>query len=225
MISRKAVKMAITKPSDVPTLALLYKLNKLTPAAPGTKLPVTLNGSSKLPAPSSSLNDRIGLLRGDITTLAVDAIVNAANKYLLGGSGVDGAIHNAAGPLLLKECQRLGGCDTGSAKITDAYRLPCKKVIHAVGPIYDTLQSDLSESFLDGCYSQSLRLAVENGCKTIAFPSISTGVYGYPSREAAPVALGAVRKFLERDTANAIEKVVFVTFERKDVDAYNEYLP
>ncbi|KAK1765877.1 hypothetical protein QBC33DRAFT_119669 [Phialemonium atrogriseum] len=218
-------KMAVTESSDIPILSLLYKLSKLAPPSLATKLPKTLNGPSTPPTPSRVLNDRIGLIRGDITTLAVDAIVNAANRSLLGGGGVDGAIHRAAGHGLLEECYTLNGCHTGSAKITRGYKLPCKKVVHAVGPVYDVLEPEKSERLLAGCYTKSLELAVANNCQTIAFSSISTGVYGYPSREAAPIAISTVRKFLEQDSGRRIQKVVFVTFEAKDVDAYNEFLP
>ncbi|KAK3934843.1 O-acetyl-ADP-ribose deacetylase MACROD1 [Diplogelasinospora grovesii] len=217
--------MTVIEAADIPTLSLLYKLNKLSAAPAGAKLPITLSGPSKIPTPSKPLNDRVGLFRGDITALAVDAIVNAANRSLLGGGGVDGAIHRAAGPGLLAECRRLNGCETGSAKITNAYELPCKKVIHAVGPIYDRRNSDISEMKLEGCYTASLKLAVQNGCKSIAFSGLSTGAYGYPSREAAPVALSAIRNFLSKDEGKTLEKVVIVTFEQKDVDAYNEFIP
>ena len=226
MIFRQATKMAITPAFEIPSLSLLYKLNKLFPPKPGTKLPNTLAGPSTIPEPSKALNDRVGVLRGDITALGVDAIVNAANGSLLGGGGVDGAIHRAAGPRLLQECRRLDGCETGSAKITNAYNLPCKKVVHAVGPIYDMLEPEESERLLAGCYTKSLELAAANDCKSIAFSAISTGIYGYPSQEAAPVAISAVRKFLqEGEGADKIQKVVFVTFEMKDVGAYNEFLP
>ncbi|KAL1870264.1 hypothetical protein VTK73DRAFT_2783 [Phialemonium thermophilum] len=218
--------MAIIQASEIPTLSLLYKLHKLHPAPPGAKPPPTRDGPSEIPPPSKVLNDRIGVLRGDITTLAVDAIVNAANSSLLGGGGVDGAIHRAAGHQLLDACARLGGCHTGSAKITDGFKLPCRKVIHAVGPVYDYLNNGESERLLSSCYSTSLELALQNGCRSVAFSAISTGVYGYPSKEAAPVALAAVRKFLtEKDKEGRIQKVVFVTFEMKDVEAYNEFLP
>lgn len=221
--------MSLSRPpvdiSEIPTLSLLYKLNKLTHPT-SARLPAAVTGPSAPIRPSKSLNDRVGLIRGDITTLAVDAIVNAANRSLMGGGGVDGAIHRAAGPELAKECSTLGGCETGSAKITRAYRLPCRKVVHAVGPVYDELQPDLSERLLRGCYATSLRLAAEAGCRSVAFSAISTGVYGYPSREAAPVAIRAVREFLESEDAEGkIDLVVFVTFEKKDVDAYNEFLP
>ncbi|OIW32015.1 A1pp-domain-containing protein [Coniochaeta ligniaria NRRL 30616] len=211
-------------PSDIPTLSLLYKLNKLVHPT-SAKLPPAVTPPPQPFQPSKSLNDRVGLIRGDITTLAVDAIVNAANRSLLGGGGVDGAIHRAAGPELLRECRTLGGCETGSAKISGAYRLPCRKVIHAVGPVYDVLRPETSEALLRGCYTSSLRLAAESGCRSVAFSAISTGVYGYPSREAAPVAMRAVREFLEEDKEGKIELVVFVTFEKKDVDAYNDFLP
>lgn len=210
--------------SDIPNLSLLYKLNKLTHPTTA-KLPSAVSASATPPIPSKALNDRVGVYRGDITTLAVDAIVNAANRSLRGGGGVDGAIHRAAGSGLLRECRTLGGCETGSAKITRAYELPCRHVIHAVGPVYDMLSPDVSESLLRGCYTKSLELAAENGCRSIAFSAISTGVYGYPSQEAAPVAIRAVREFLEEDEEGKIELVVFTTFEKKDVDAYNDFLP
>jgi O-acetyl-ADP-ribose deacetylase (regulator of RNase III) len=223
MSFRSAARNTIT-PSDIPTLSLLYKLNKLSPSTTA-KFPNTLSGPSKPPTPSKKLNDRVALLRADITTLEVDAIVNAANGSLLGGGGVDGAIHRAAGPELVRECRTLGGCSTGNSKITKAYRLPCRHVIHTVGPVYDVLNPDVSEMSLEGCYKTSLKLAVENGCRSIAFSGISTGVYGYPSGEAAPVAIATVRNFLEKDVEEKIKLVVFVTFEQKDVAAYNTFLP
>jgi O-acetyl-ADP-ribose deacetylase (regulator of RNase III) len=207
----------ITTAAEIPTVSHLYSAKKL--------LPATAEPNAATPKPSQSLNDRIGLIRGDITKLDVDAIVNAANKSLRGGGGVDGAIHRAAGPNLLKECRTLGGCETGSAKITDAYDLPCKKVIHAVGPIYDPHDVETSENHLAGCYTTSLKLAVDNDCKTVAFSALSTGIYGYPSHDAAAVAIRAVKEFLESADGDKLEKVVFVTFVAKDVDAYNYWLP
>ncbi|KAI2605632.1 MACRO domain-containing protein [Hypoxylon sp. NC1633] len=206
--------MAPRSATDIRSLSLLYKLHKLD----ASRL-------SPLKSPSSSHNDRVGLFRGDITTLSVDAIVNAANNSLLGGGGVDGAIHRAAGPRLLRECSTLNGCPTGSSKITDAYDLPCKKVIHAVGPIYDDSDPAVSEAALRGCYRSSLELAVQNRLKTVAFSAISTGVYGYPSMDAANVACDTVRKFLDGDDGQKLDKIVFVTFEEKDVRAYNHFLP
>ncbi|KAH8594406.1 hypothetical protein B0O99DRAFT_624923 [Bisporella sp. PMI_857] len=210
--------MAIIPVDEIPTISLLYHLKKLIPAT-DDQLP------KENPQPSQSFNDRIGLIRGDITKLEVDAIVNAANRSLLGGGGVDGAIHSAAGWGLLEECRGLDGCDTGSAKITGAYDLPCKKVIHAVGPVYDYSWHEESEEDLISCYTTSLKLAVENECKSIAFSALSTGVYGYPSQEAAPVAIKAVKDFLEGEDGDKLEKVVFCTFVQKDVDAYNDWLP
>ncbi|KAK4197995.1 hypothetical protein QBC40DRAFT_179806 [Triangularia verruculosa] len=217
--------MAILKAADIPSVSLLYKLHKLSAAPADTKLVSTLLGPTQIPPPSKALNDRVAVYRADITCLAVDAIVNAANRFLLGGGGVDGAIHRAAGDKLYEECRKLNGCDTGSAKITDAYDLPCKRVIHAVGPIYDPFKHDESEKLLVGCYTKSLELAVENQCRTIAFSALSTGVYGYPSREAAPAALSAIRHFLTGKDGDKIDKVILVTFEKKDVDAYTEFVP
>ncbi|MGA8857987.1 MAG: O-acetyl-ADP-ribose deacetylase, partial [Candidatus Bathyarchaeia archaeon] len=139
---------------------------------------------------------KIELMLGDITKQSVDAIVNAANTTLLGGGGVDGAIHRAAGPELLEECRRIGGCPTGEARITKAYRLPAKHVIHTVGPVWSGGKTN-EEELLRNCYMNSMKLADENGVKTIAFPSIGTGAYGFPIERAAPIALRVVRENLE----------------------------
>jgi O-acetyl-ADP-ribose deacetylase (regulator of RNase III) len=160
---------------------------------------------------------RIEIIRGDITKIEVDAIVNAANTTLLGGGGVDGAIHRAAGPELLAECRTLGGCEPGKAKITRGYRLPARFVIHTVGPIWRGGKHEEAET-LANCYRNSLQLAVENGIKTIAFPAISCGAYGYPIQEAAQIALKTSREFLVSE--HKIEKVVFVLW---DADAYDAY--
>ena len=162
---------------------------------------------------------RIEIVRGDITTEEVDAIVNAANTSLLGGGGVDGAIHRAAGPPLLDECRTLGGCPTGEAKITRGYRLPAKYVIHTVGPVWrrgDRGEADLLRS----CHLRSLSLARENGCDSVAFPAISCGVYGYPHHEAAKVALEAVRSDLEQHRTPGL--VRWVMFDTAAHDAWRE---
>jgi len=163
----------------------------------------------------------IEIVRGDITKLDVDAIVNAANTTLLGGGGVDGAIHRGAGPELLEECQTLGGCRPGEAKITRGYRLPARYVIHTVGPIWRGGKRGEPET-LANCYRSSLQIAVENGIKTIAFPAISCGAYGYPIPDAAQIALETVRDFLA--AADRIDKVTFVLWGDDIFDAYRRLL-
>lgn len=167
------------------------------------------------------MNVPIEVVQGDITKLMVDAIVNAANKSLLGGGGVDGAIHRAAGPELLAECRGLHGCETGQAKITRGYRLPAKFVIHTVGPIWRGGGAG-EERLLREAYHNSLRLAAENVLKTIAFPNISTGVYAFPKDRAAAIAIKTTAEFLKRHPE--IEKVVFVCFDRENFDIYEKAL-
>ena len=157
------------------------------------------------------MKSRISVVEGDITKQTVDAIVNAANTALLGGGGVDGAIHRAAGPELLEECRKLGGCPTGQARITKGYKLPAKWVIHTVGPVWRDGQHGEDE-LLAGCYRNSLALAEQNGVKTIAFPSISTGAYGFPMERAALITVTEIKNVLERN--RSIEKVVLVCFGR-----------
>ena len=163
----------------------------------------------------------IEMVRGDITTLDVDAIVNAANKTLLGGGGVDGAIHRAAGPELLAECRALGGCEPGEAKLTRGYHLPARFVIHTVGPIWRGGKCGEAR-ILANCYRNSLQLAVENGIQTIAFPAISCGAYGYPIQEAAEIALKTTREFLAK--TDKIEKVIFVFWGEDVYEAYYKLL-
>ncbi|MCG7505754.1 O-acetyl-ADP-ribose deacetylase [Mesorhizobium retamae] len=155
---------------------------------------------------------RMRVIRGDITKLAVDAIVNAANTSLLGGGGVDGAIHRAAGPELVQECRTLNGCRVGEAKITAGYRLPARHVIHTVGPVWQGGGKG-EPALLASCYRRSLELAVTNDCRTVAFPAISTGVYRYPKFEAARVAVGTVASFLDEDST--LSDVVFACFDEE----------
>ncbi len=164
--------------------------------------------------------DRIEIMQGDITRLEVDAIVNAANRSLLGGGGVDGAIHRAAGPELLAECRQLGGCPTGEARITKGYNLPAKYVIHTVGPVYHGKPQDAD--LLAGCYRNSLSLAQKKGVKTIAFPAISCGVYGYPVADACKIAVDTTLAFLADDAT--ISRVIFVLFSRSDYETYHRYI-
>jgi O-acetyl-ADP-ribose deacetylase (regulator of RNase III) len=161
--------------------------------------------------------ERIHLVEGDITAQQVDAIVNAANASLLGGAGVDGAIHRAGGPAILEECRRLGGCETGDAKATGAGELAARYVIHTVGPVWRGGEHD-EDDLLASCHRRSLEVAAQRGCRTVAFPAISTGVYGFPIARAARIAIGTTAD--ELDARPEIEQVTFVLFGR---DAYAEF--
>ncbi|KAJ5886950.1 ADP-ribose glycohydrolase MACROD2 [Penicillium subrubescens] len=202
--------------SDIPTVSSLYR-------------DFALEERTTERTPVQSFNDIVSTVRVDITRLEVDCIVNAANTSLLGGGGVDGAIHSAAGRQLTRECATLDGCDVGDAKITSAYRLPCEKVVHTVGPIYQkefNKHPRRPEMLLRSCYRRSLELAVENDLKSIAFAAISTGIYGYPSKRAAFAAADEVRKFLEQPgNKDKLKRVIFCNYERKDEIAYEMVLP
>ncbi len=171
--------------------------------------------------PQKNMKLKIDIIKGDITTQHVDAIVNAANKSLLGGGGVDGAIHRVAGKELLEECKTLNGCETGEAKITKGYKLPAKYVIHTVGPVWKGGDKN-EEKLLERCYRNSLSLAVAHHFKTIAFPSISTGVYRYPIEKASKVALKTIHDFMHQN--KLIEKVLIVCFSQNDYDVYRHNL-
>lgn len=167
------------------------------------------------------MKNRIELIQGDITQLNVDAIVNAANNSLLGGGGVDGAIHRAAGPGLLEVCSLLGGCPTGQAKITKGFKLQARYVIHTVGPVWQGGEKD-EENLLADCYQHSLLLAAEHDCKTVAFPGISTGIYHFPKDLAAKIAIREVNSFLTQH--GVPEKVVFVCFDKENMEIYKNLL-
>jgi O-acetyl-ADP-ribose deacetylase (regulator of RNase III) len=167
------------------------------------------------------MTSKIELYKGDITKLKIDAIVNAANTSLLGGGGVDGAIHRAAGPELLEYNKKLGGCSTGEAKISPGFKLPAKYIIHTVGPVWNGGNNN-EDKLLANCYKNSLTLAAENNIKIIAFPSISTGVYRFPIERASKIAVKEVKKFLEENLS--IEKVIFVCFDDHTYDVYDKIL-
>lgn len=167
------------------------------------------------------MRDKLQAIQANIVTLKVDAIVNAANTTLLGGGGVDGAIHRAAGPELLAECRALGGCPTGQAKITPGYRLPAKYVIHTVGPVWSGGKRG-EPALLASCYRSSFKLALDHQLKTIAFPAISCGVYGYPLEQAVVIAVRTSAEFVAQHTL--IEKIIFACFDRGTLDAYRTEL-
>jgi O-acetyl-ADP-ribose deacetylase len=165
--------------------------------------------------------NRIEVIQGDITKLAVDAIVNAANRSLLGGGGVDGAIHRSAGPKLLEECRKLNGCETGQAKITSGYDLPARFIIHTVGPVWHGGASN-EEALLKNCYQNSLQLAGDYSLASVAFPNISTGIYGFPKELAANLAVAEVKSFLNQPSS--VTKVIFVCFDRENYTLYRKLI-
>ena len=201
--------------SGIATWPQYYAVNKKAVTKAGIGMEV-LGGSTY--SVDEELNKRVSIFVGDITKLGVDAIVNAAKNNLRGGGGVDGAIHRAAGRSLLEECVTLNGCNTGDAKLTRGYRLPARYVIHTVGPVGE------QPSLLESCYRRSLQIAVENNIRSVAFPCISTGVYGYPGQAAVKVVLSTVRTMLESHKG-ALDRVIFCLFLKEDVDLYHQYMP
>lgn len=211
---RTAAKMT-TSLSSIPTLASLYKSSTIPSPSP-----------SSLAASIYPFSSKISIHQGDITSLHLDAIVNAANESLLGGGGVDGAIHRAAGPELLEECRGLNGCPTGSAKTTAGYKLPAKHVIHTVGPVYSRSNPEESERKLRSAYRNSLNELKRVGGKSVAFPSISTGVYGYPFEDAARASLDEVGQWLEeKGNGEAVERVVLCCFSKGDYEKLLKIAP
>jgi len=205
----------IIRLKDIKTIAQLYKSGVLKAVVP----------KKQRWNPEPGLLERVSLYQGDITSLEVDSIVNAANRSLLGGGGVDGAIHNAAGPKLVEECRLLNGCRTGQSKITRGYDLPARHIIHTVGPVYDKVEKAEKAEQLASAYRTSLALALENSIRHVAFPSISTGVYAYPIRDATRIALNEVRSFLESELGNELERVVFVVWSNQDRAVYESLIP
>ncbi|WVR03741.1 hypothetical protein IAU60_000736 [Kwoniella sp. DSM 27419] len=199
-------------PTDIPTLAELYASGDIPKSEVTPKAPY-----------DEALNKRVSIWRGDITELKADMIVNAANSSLLGGGGVDGAIHRAAGSDLVKECRTLGGAKTGETKVTKGYKLPATWVAHTVGPVYSSSRAEQSAQALESCYATSLALCADKGGGTIGFSSISTGVYGYPIKDATKVALATTRKFLEKD--QSVTPVIYVVFSARDEEVYRSLAP
>jgi len=203
---------------DIKTIAQLYKDGVLKAVAP----------KRHRWNPEPKFLERVSLYQGDITTLEVDSIVNAANRSLLGGGGVDGVIHTAAGPMLLEECRLLNGCRTGQSKITRGYDLPARHIIHTVGPIFKSKNKEEKlekAEQLGSAYRTSLGLAIENSIRHVAFPSISTGVYSYPIRDATRIALNEVRTVLESEHGNELERVIFVVWSNQDRIVYESLIP
>jgi O-acetyl-ADP-ribose deacetylase (regulator of RNase III) len=205
----------------MPTLADLYARGKLSAPAASTAA-----AAQVAHRPDARLNARVSLVRHDITRIAADAVVNAANESLLGGGGVDGAIHRAAGARLLEACMALRGCATGDAKMTPGFGLPAKTVIHTVGPIYYRMADKVrAAELLRGCYRRALEVGEQAGVKSIVFCPIATGIYGYPNEKAAEVAIGEVRRYFEEGRGRNFERVVFTNILAADYEPYVDVIP
>ncbi|RSH84692.1 uncharacterized protein EHS24_006216 [Apiotrichum porosum] len=198
--------------SDLPTIAQQYADRKLHDSKEPSKFKA-----------DAALAERVTIWRGDITKLNADMIVNAANKSLLGGGGVDGAIHRGAGPSLFAECLTLNGAETGETKVTSGYNLPAKRVAHTVGPIYSSSRVEQCAEQLHSCYRTSLELCAKHGGGSIGFSSISTGIYGYPIEDATRIALETTRRFLESN--ENVSRVIYVVFSERDEDVYDQLAP
>lgn len=206
----------LTTPQDIPTLSDMYAEGKLD-ATSSAKQEVDFK-------PSSAINDKVSLWQGDITKLQVDGVQNAANKALRGGGGIDGAIHRAAGPELLKACRALKGCMTGATKVTPGFDLPAKWVLHTVGPVYDDDEVEWSEECLQSCYETTLEHAIDNKVRTLALCGVSTGVYGYPLEDATHIALRTTREMLDANEAE-FDRIIFCNFSGRDTQMYSQLAP
>ncbi|KAI9763131.1 MAG: hypothetical protein M1840_000896 [Geoglossum simile] len=206
---------SLVEVSEIPTVTHLYKAGRIR----------RISSESHSVIARPEFNNKVGHIRADITKLHVDAIVNVAEPRLRRCGHVDSEIHRVAGPLLRKKCKSLDWCLTGEARITDGYNLPAKKVIHAVGPLFECFRTSEAWKYLHRCYLNCLALAVENDCKTVAFPALGAGIYGFPIDMAAKIAVRAVRDFIITRAARKVDMVIFCTYNEKNFLVYEEIIP